>query len=93
MLVLVNFLILASPRKAGVHKQWGRGDTQGARRALSSGSRATAGKALSQTEPSVLLSARLGKLMEREILADLVDWTRSCRNLDLSEQISEARSS
>ena len=58
---------------AGVHKQWGRGDTQGARRALSSGSMAITRRALSQTKPSVILSTRLGKLKEREILAVLVD--------------------
>ena len=57
----------------GVHKQWGRGDTQGARRALSSGSMAITRRALSQTKPSVILSTRLGKLKEREILAVLVD--------------------
>ena len=73
MLVLVNFLILVHLQMAGVHKQWGRGDTQGARRALSSGSMAITRKALSQTKPSVILSTRLGKLKEREILAVLVD--------------------
>ena len=57
----------------GMAKQWGRGDTQGARRALSSGSMAITRRALSQTKPSVILSTRLGKLKEREILAVLVD--------------------
>ena len=66
-----NFLILASPN--GWSAQAVRGDTQGARRALSSGSMAITRRALSQTKPSVILSTRLGKLKEREILAVLVD--------------------